>query len=69
VSGNYHFTIYGYDPARVPIGAFYVEAETETGAIVDYSFNDISGIGGARAEYQRHMSGIMPGQPVVKATP
>ena len=68
-TGQYHYTTYGYDPGRAAIGAFFVEAETETGALLDYSFRDISGIGGARADYQRHMAGIRPGQPVVKATP
>lgn len=68
-SGTYHFTTYGYDPTRGSIGAFFVEAETETGAVVDYSFREISGIGPARADFERHMGGISGGQPVVKATP
>jgi hypothetical protein len=69
VSGAYHFTTYGYDPTRGAIGAFFVEAETNTGAIVDYSFADIGGVAGARADYERHMGGITRGVPVVKATP
>ena len=68
-TGDYHFTTYGYDPAAGPIGSFFVRAETESGAVVDYSFKDIAGIPGARADYERHMAGLTPGQPVVKATP
>jgi hypothetical protein len=69
VTGNYHFTTYGYDPSHGPVGAFFVSAETETGAIIDYSFNNIGGIAGAQADYERHMAGITRGQPVVKARP
>lgn len=69
VSGAYHFTTYGYDPAQGQVGRFFVKAETETGASVDYSFRDISGIGTAHSDYQRHMGGIRPGEPVVKAAP
>jgi hypothetical protein len=68
-TGNYHFTTYGYDPSHGPIGAFFVTAETETGALIDYSFGNISGIAGARADYERHMAGIARGTPVVKARP
>jgi len=68
-TGNYHFTTYGYDPAQHEIGAFFVSAETETGAVVDYSFKDIAGLAGARSEYERHMGGLRPGQPIVKAVP
>ena len=69
VSGRYHYTTYGYDPGRYQIGAFFVEVETETGALVDYSFKDIKGIGAAKADYDRHMAGISRGTSVVKATP
>jgi hypothetical protein len=69
VSGQYHFTTYGYDPTRGPVGAFFVEAETETGAMVEYSFNTIGGIAGARAEYEAHLAGIARGVPIVQAVP
>jgi len=68
-TGVYHYTTYGYDPANGPVGAFFVQAETETGAMVDYSFKDIAGAGPARADYERHLTGITRGQPLVKATP
>jgi len=41
VTGNYHFTTYGYDPALGPIGPFFVSVETRGGGIVDYNFRSM----------------------------
>ena len=70
-TGTYHLTTYGYDPNRGALGAFWVRAETETGAMVDYSFASIGGLGNARADYERHMAGILgnQGKGPIKAIP
>lgn len=57
-TGVYHVTTYGYDPAQAAIGAFWVRAETESGAMVDYAFGSIGGLGNARADYERHLAGV-----------
>jgi hypothetical protein len=42
VTGNYHFTNYGYDPAAGPIGRFFVSVETRGGGMVDYNFHSMA---------------------------
>ncbi|WP_131807509.1 hypothetical protein [Mycolicibacterium wolinskyi] len=46
VTGNYHFTTYGYDPAAGPIGRFFVSVETRGGGIVDYNFHSMAELQG-----------------------
>ncbi|MFT3886727.1 MAG: hypothetical protein QM713_00980 [Arachnia sp.] len=70
-TGSYHVTTYGYNPAQAAIGAFWVRAETENGAMVDYAFRSIADLAGARADYQRHLQGVAanPGSGPIKAVP